>query len=101
MIQWAVHQSAEQPDEVYVPVEPFHRALRDQSVNTYLTALEDASDLQRRSLLELANSFGDVESLAVLATPERRALAEDLQAARGTSPPAATRRWIGSTRSMR
>ncbi len=53
-------------------------------MNTYVTALDDLNDLERRSLLELANSFGGVESLAVRAvTPEGRAFAEDLQAARG------------------
>jgi hypothetical protein len=53
-------------------------------MNTYVTALDDVSDLERRSLLELANSFGGVESLAVRATPEGRAFTEDLQVARSS-----------------
>lgn len=85
LIEWVVHRSAEEPDGVYVQVDPFYRALPDQSMNAYVTALDDLNDLERRSLLELANSFGGVESLAVRAvTPEGRAFAEDLQTARGS-----------------
>jgi len=85
LIEWVVHRSAEEPDGVWVPVDPFYRALPDQSMNKYVTALDDLNDLERRSLLELANSFGGVESLAVRAvTPAGRAFAEDLQAARGS-----------------
>lgn len=82
LIEWIVQRSAEQPDGVYVPVDSFYRALPDQSMNTYVTALDDVSSLKQRSLLELANSFGGVESLQALATPEGRAFAEELQAAR-------------------
>lgn len=84
LIEWAVYRSAELPDGTYEPVEPFYGALPDQSMNTYVTALDDVSDLERRRLLELANSFGGVESLAIRATPEGRAFAEELQAARGS-----------------
>jgi hypothetical protein len=52
-------------------------------MNTYRTALEDVNDLERRSMIELANSYGGVESLGVLsATPEARTFVENLQAAR-------------------
>ena len=41
--------------------------------------------LERRSLIDLANSFGGVESLAAQSTPEGRAFADDLQATRSNT----------------
>ena len=82
LVEWVVQRSAEQPDGVYVPLDSFYRALPDQSMNTYEIALDDVNELERRSLIDLANSFGGVESLAASSTPEGRAFADDLQAAR-------------------
>jgi hypothetical protein len=53
-------------------------------MNTYAIALDDVNDLQLRSLIELANSYGGVESLQVLATPDGRAFVEDMKASRGS-----------------
>ena len=85
LVEWVVQRSAEQPDGVYVPLDSFYRALPDQSMNTYVIALDDVNDLERRSLLDLANSFGGVESLAAQSTPDGRAFADDLQAARSNT----------------
>jgi hypothetical protein len=52
-------------------------------MNTYAIALDDVNDLERRSLIELANSYGDVDELQVLATPDGRAFTEALKAPRG------------------
>ncbi len=82
LVEWVVQRSAEQPDGVYVPLDSFYRALPDQSMNTYEIALDDVNELERRSLIDLANSFGGVESLAAQSTPDGRAFADDLQAAR-------------------
>ena len=85
LIEWLVSRSAELPDGVLLSVEPFYRALPDQSMNNYVTALDDMNNLEGRALLELANSFGGIDSLAARAiTPDARAFAEDLQAARGS-----------------
>ncbi len=40
------------------------------------------NEIERSSLIDLANSFGGVESLAAQSTPDGRAFADDLQAAR-------------------
>jgi hypothetical protein len=82
LTEWTVYRSADLPDGTYEPVEPFYSFLPDQSMKTYVTALDDVSDLERRSLIELANSFGSIDSLAVRATPEGRAFTENLQASR-------------------
>ncbi len=63
-------------------VAQFYDALPDQSMNTYVVALDDVNALESRSLLELANSFGSVMALEVLATPEGRTFTENLQTAR-------------------
>jgi hypothetical protein len=82
LIEWLVQRSAEEPDGVYVPLWPFYD-LPDHRT-TYTIALDDVNSLERRSLLRLANSYGGIESLEALDTPEGRAFAEGLQAARGT-----------------
>jgi len=51
-------------------------------MNTYEIALDDVNSLEARSLLDLANSFGGVESLAAQSTPAGRAFVDELQAAR-------------------
>lgn len=63
LIEWIVQRSEEEPDGVYVPVDSFYGALPDQSMNTYVIAHDDVNFLERRSLLQLANSFGGIESL--------------------------------------
>jgi hypothetical protein len=82
LTEWTVYWSADLPDGTYEPVEPFYSPMPDQNMKTYVTALDDVSYLERRSLIELANSFGSIESLAVRATPEGRAFSENLQASR-------------------
>jgi hypothetical protein len=85
LIQWLVRRSAEEPDGVYIPIEPFYSALPDQSANTYVTALDDMNDLDNRGLINLANSYGSIGSLYIFGTtPEGRAVSEALQAARGS-----------------
>jgi hypothetical protein len=51
-------------------------------MNTYEIALDDVNSLEGRSLLDLANSFGSVESLGAQSTPAGRAFVGELQAAR-------------------
>ena len=80
LVEWVVQRSAEEPDDVYVSLDSFYRALPDQSMNTYVIALDDVNSLERDSLIELANSFGSVVALAARSTPEGRAFADDLQA---------------------
>lgn len=81
LVKWVVQRSTEEPDGVYVPLDSFYRALPDQCMNTYVIALDDVNELERRSLIDLANSLGSVESLAAQSIPEGRALADDLRAA--------------------
>jgi hypothetical protein len=82
LIEWIGERCAERPASEYVPVAPFYGALPDQEMNTYQIARGDLDFLASRSLLRLAAGLGGIESLDVLATPEGRAFAEGLQAAR-------------------
>lgn len=82
LVEWIVKQSAERPASEYIPVEPFYAALPDQSMNTYQIARGDLDSLDGRSLLSLAAGLGGIEALDVLASPEGRAFAERLRAAR-------------------
>lgn len=43
------------------------------------------NELERRSLIDLANSFGDVYALGAQSTPQGRAFADDLRAARSNT----------------
>ena len=72
LVEWVVQRSAEEPDGVYVPLDSFYGAFPDQSMNTYVIALDDVDSLNSRSLLYLANSFGGVESLGAQSTPQGR-----------------------------
>ena len=82
LIDWIVQRSAKEPGGVYVPLDSFYRALPDQSMNTYVIALDDVTSLESRLLLDLANSYGGVESLEAQSTPVGRAFADDLRASR-------------------
>ena len=86
LIEWIVGQCAERPASEYIPVEPFYRALADQSMNTLQIAVGDLDLLNGRSLLDLAAGMGGIEALDVLATPQGRGFAEELHAARGNKP---------------
>ena len=85
LVEWVAQRSAEVPDSVYVPLASFYRALPDQSMNTYEIALDDVNDLDRRSLMDLANGVGSVYDLAAQSTPEGRAFTDDLRAARSNT----------------
>lgn len=85
LVEWIVQRSAEEGDGVYVPLDSFYGALPDQSMNTYVIALDDVNSLEGRSLLDLANSFGGVESLAAQSTSAGRAFVDNLQAARSNT----------------
>jgi hypothetical protein len=82
LVEWIVQRSAEWGDGVYVPLDRFYDSLPDRSANIYQIALDDVNSLDSRSLIQLANSFGGVESLGAQSTPEGRAFTEELQAAR-------------------
>lgn len=82
LVEWIVRQSREWGDGVYAPLDRFYDSLPDQSMNTYEIALDDVNSLEARSLLDLANSFGGVESLGAQSTPAGRAFVDELQAAR-------------------
>ena len=85
LITWLARRSAEEPDGVMIAVEPFYNALPDQSANTYVTALDDMNDLDNRGLINLANSYGGVESLFIYGvTPEGRAVSDGLREARSS-----------------
>jgi len=45
LVEWVVQRSAEEPDDVYVSLDWFYRALPDQSMNTYVIALDDVNSL--------------------------------------------------------
>ena len=77
LVEWLVQQHM--GDGVYLPLGRFYDALPDQSANTYVTALDDVTALESRSLLDLANSFGGIESLGAITTPEGRAFVEGLR----------------------
>jgi hypothetical protein len=82
LIEWIVPQTTEH----YLPVKPFYDDLPDQSANTFQVAHSDLRSLERRSLAGLAAGLGGIESLDVMATPQARELAEELQAARASKP---------------
>jgi len=82
LVEWVVRRSAQEGDGVYVPLDSFYSALPDQSMNTYVIALDDVEELARRSLIDLANSYGSVGALQAQSTQEGRAFTDDLQATR-------------------
>ncbi len=85
LIDWIVQRSAEEPDGVYVRLHRFYDSLPDQSMNTYVIALDDVNSLEGRALLDLANSYGSVWDLQAQSAPAGRAFVDDLQAARANT----------------
>jgi len=83
LIEWIVQRCGERPEGQGIPVEPFYRALPDQSMNTNEVARSDLDALERESLIRQMSGMGGIEALDVLLTSEGRAFAECLQAARG------------------
>jgi len=78
LIEWIVPQ----PTEHFVPVKPFYDDLPDQAANTFQVAHADLKLLEERSLIDQASGLGGMDGLDVMATPQARALAEQLEATR-------------------
>jgi len=85
LVEWIVQRSAEAPDGVYTPLDRFYDSLPDQSMNTYVTALDDVNSLESRSLLDLLSSRGSIWDLQAQSTPAGRAFVDELNTERSNT----------------
>jgi hypothetical protein len=82
LIEWVIKRSSGLPRDQYLLVEPFYRALPDQSESVAEIARGDLKALESRWWLKATGMKSGIESLGVRATDEAREFLEGLHAMR-------------------
>jgi hypothetical protein len=73
---------AQQPADGFYPIKEFYDGLEDQDANNLTVVLSDLRSFERRSLINLAESIGDIDGQDAHPLPAIRDVAADLRAKR-------------------